>query len=311
MMTAHKLLLGLLIAQSAAAAATWWPDDATAPARQVFAEGERFDRLVIRGVTTPDAPAGDPLVLVRDGDGWVSETHGGYPVRDGALDGLLDTLDGLVVHHPVATQARHHARLDVADDQHQRRIDVTAGGPVRTLLLGAAQGNASHLRIDGGDAVYRVRGLSASSVPDSPGRLFERRLVDLDVAAIETFALERPDGSGWSVEKTDDGWTSPQLVEGQTLDVDALDTLLKAVARTRMDRPLTRDEAAQGLDEGLVVRWTVEDDGASVPGGFTVGALDGDHRYLRVLDSEHIVRVRDSALDEALWEGGVPLEGEG
>ena len=300
-MTIHKVLAGLLLAQSAAAAVTWWPSEGEVPPTEVFSEGTRFDKLVISGATTPDQEAGDPVVLRRDGDGWVSETHFDYPVRDGALDSLLDHLDGLTVRHPLATQPAHHRALHVADDEHLRRLELTAGEQATTLLLGAAQGSASHLRIDGGDEVYRVAGLSASSIPDTPTRLFERKLLDVTVTAVDSLAIERPDGSGWSVTKGEEGWTSPALGDGEAIDEAGLDKVLRELMRVRMEAPVAGSPTdSHGLDQGIAVRWTVDEDGSSVPGGFTIGGSDGDLRYVQVLDRDHVVTVRSSGLTAAL-----------
>jgi hypothetical protein len=309
MWTTHKALLGLLLLQSVATAATWWPSEAVSQRTEVFAEGTRFQRLVLHGRTTPDDEAEPPIVLRRDGEGWVSETHFDYPVRDDALDGLLEHLDGLAVQHPIATRAVHHRELNVADDEHLRRIEVEAGGASHTLVLGAAQGSSSHLRIDGGDEVYRVAGLSASSIPDSPSRLFERKLFDVNVDDIDSLSIERPDGSGWSVTRSDQGWTSPQLADGEAIDEPELKRILRELARTRMEEPVAASaSASHGLGDGIVVRWTVDEDGASVPGGFTIGGSDGDdRRYVTVLDREHVVTVRDSGL-KAARESALPSE---
>jgi len=302
MTTVNKVLLGLLMAQGAMAAVTWRPGPGGPEERVLVAEGAGVTRLEITGRASADEPAGDPLVLSLGDEGWVSASHFDYPVRDGALDGLLDLLDGLAVAAPVAEQPVRHASLNVADDTFTRRVVVTADGEEHTLLLGAAQGSAAYVRVAGEGEVYRVRGLRPSSVPDTAGRLFDRQVVDLTVGAVDSVTLSGPEGERFALRREGDGdddvaWVGDHLPEGRRVDPEAVEDLLRSVARLRMEEPVAGARAEEhGLHDGVRLAWTTSDGDTSVPGGLTVGAEVDGERFVSLADAPWVVSVRSSAV---------------
>lgn len=295
-------LAALAVLQVGLVAATWWPADGPLEPTPLLAdvtEPSDVDRLVLSGRTTPDGDAPEAFDLVRRGDRWVAASHYDVPVKDGALDELLDHLADAEVRYPVVTRAVQHEGLSVADDRHERRVHVGPDSGGRTLLYGAAQGTAAHVRRAGEDEVYRVQGLRATSVPDSAARLFDLQVVDVDLSSLASVELLENGRTLARFTQTDDTWSLAAPVDERVVDGDALEAELRKLLRVRMVEPMA---GTADSDHGLgtyTVRWTVDVDGSTEVGSYRVGAPregQAGQRALQVEGTPWVAAVRENSL---------------
>ena len=127
MFTRVNQALGIALAvQVGLAAVVWWPrGEATVEATAVMTmDAAAVTRVEITGKPMPDQAA-KPVVLTRRGPAdWVISSAFDYPASSDKVDDLLETLTGLVVRNPIATNATRHAQLKVGDTEYGRRVTV-------------------------------------------------------------------------------------------------------------------------------------------------------------------------------------------
>jgi len=293
-------LLALL--QVGLVAATWWPADGPKEPVSLLAdvtEPGDVDRLVLSGRATLDRDPPEVFELVRRKDGWVATSHYDVPVKDGALDELLDHLSDAEVRYPVVTRSVQHESLSVAEDRHERRVHVGPDDGGATLLYGAAQGTAAHVRRAGEDEVYRVRGLRATSIPDSASRLFELQVVDVDLASLATVELLEDGRTLARFTKTEDTWSLAAPVDERVVDDAALEAVLRKLLRVRMVEPMAGAPTRDHRLGAFTVRWTVDADGSTEVGSYRVGApREGEtgQRAFQVEGAPWVAAVRESSL---------------
>jgi len=294
----------LALLQVGLVAATWWPRGGPREATPLLADvhdPSDIDHLVLSGRTTPDGEAPEAFELARREEGWVAVSHFDVPVKDGALDALLDHLSEAKVRYPVVTRAVQHEGLSVAEDRHERRVHVGPEDGGATLLYGTAQGTSAYVRRAGEEEVYRVRGLRASSIPARAAQLFDLQLVDVDIPSLTSVELRKGDEALARFEKAEDTWslTAPVLDDGRVVDPDALEAELRELLRVRMVEPMgSADDDGYGLG-AYTVRWTLDVDGSTETGGYRVGGpRDGEagQRALQVEGTPWVAAVRESSL---------------
>ena len=228
-------------------ALSWWPGDRSATrARPVF-DLQRDDIREIEIATRPQGDAApDPVVLVRDDDGWTVRSAAGYPATPDRIDDLVDALLGLTTAGPIATQAAGHKALKVSDDSYGRRVRVVADGEPVEWLIGAATSRSINMRRVGEDDVYRARGASEWSFRDQASSYYDATYVDADPDTFEAVALHNEHGD-LRFEGGTAGWTLADLAEGELADPEKIHGFLSVVAKLRMSEPVGRKSSLYAM----------------------------------------------------------------
>ncbi len=192
----------------------------TAPGPLVALDTASVDALEI-------AAADGAITLERDGDGW-RLAESALPADAARIEARLATLASLDGGLPVATSASARAQLDVADDDFQRRIVLSAAGDaLATLYVGTSPGfRRAHMRRDGADAVHAVE-LNVYDLPADADGWLDKGLLAID-------APTHIAGDGWTLEKNGEDWTLADLAEDETMVVDAASAIAEAVAGLRV-----------------------------------------------------------------------------
>ncbi|MAT83050.1 MAG: hypothetical protein CMD39_02060 [Gammaproteobacteria bacterium] len=219
--------------------------------------------LIIAAVLLADGAGGEPRPALLDFDPeavdeirisggddavTVTRTDGVWRLPDGLpADGtraaeVLDLLDAIDAPFPVATSAGARGRFEVAEDDHQRRVVLSADGEtVVDLFLGTSPGYQQvHARRAGDDAVYAI-GLSNYQVPAAPDQWLDKALLRArgEVAEVSL------DGA-WTLRRGDDGW----LVDGEPADPEAVAALTRRLTELRVMG--TSDRAVEGEPAAVV-----------------------------------------------------------
>ncbi|MCB9675525.1 MAG: DUF4340 domain-containing protein [Alphaproteobacteria bacterium] len=283
-MTPQKILTGLLGAQILLAVVTWWPRGGDIEARPVLPfAADAITSIRIQSTTTDNR--GDGLVLERRDGGWVIASEYDYPAVTEKVDEIVDKLEGLKVKAPIALQAASHDQLNVTDAKATRRVTVSAGDQQVQLRLGVAGNARSYLRIGDENEVYAVSGVGAWSIKDTSAGFLERKVLDVAAGALESYSLLNPAG-GLELTRGPDGqWTSPDLTEGQALDVTKVDKLFKDTLSLNLTAPADPAFDPFTADGNAILRWTTTEDGQSVTNAVA----------LAVVDETGIVRVEDQS----------------
>lgn len=290
----QKILAGLLFLQLVLTVAVFWPQQ----------QAEAVDEPLLAAVATEDVTEvtitgaeGETVTLAREGDGWVLASRADYPALATNVDGLLEKLTDAQTGRLVTTTAASHDRLQIADDNFVRRIELAlADGTTHTLYLGsAANAQAAHVRRAGEDDVYLATGLTARDAGTAASNWIDTGYVSLPADTLTAVTVENDNGT-FEFRKEDDGeWVYAGLAEGETYAPVTFNTILSRLGNLTLSEPLgTEAEAAYGLDQPLAtVTVTIESDEATGTHTLLIGARDEDSDTYVVKSSaaDYYVRV--------------------
>ena len=218
---------------------------------------------------------------------------------------------------PVVSSSRYHEAFRVQRDENEGRVRVWGDGaddPKVDLILGSSPNyQVAHVRSDGDDRVYEVRGLASYDVRADAGAWAEKELVDMPTDALVRLEVTNPTGTFVLVQQ-DGQWKieQPARLADQELDSDKVDSLVRSACSLRIDQPVGPvDEAEHGLAEPAVVvelEWTAgpgdlsDDEGVSAAGeelSYRVGSKVKDK------DTQRYVTRSGFGFTGTIWESSV------
>jgi hypothetical protein len=242
----------------------------------VTLDKDKVDHFTIEG---PDAAK---VVLAKvDGNWRLPERHN-FPADANKVKRLLGRLEGLKQGQPVTTTSGAHVRFKVSDDAFERRIILAAGGQtLAKLYLGTSPGiRQVHARVDEQKPVYAVE-LETYDVPTSADGWEDKTLLEIpkpeiqsiDVAGLHLARMVEsvttksttpkdggPDTEGSSKSSPEKGakpaqpaWQATGLVEGETINRDAVEKLAGLLADLRFGSVAGWESKVEyGLDEPIL-----------------------------------------------------------
>jgi hypothetical protein len=275
--TLQKILVGAAIAQSALLAFTWMPRGGGAhePRDLLGFPVDQIQNVKVHGRNTRDEKApSKPVSLTRTETGWILDSSDGYPASETFVKPLLDNLAKLQVREPIATKPESFAQLEVGDDVHTRKVEITAkDGTTKTLLFGAGQGQVSHVRELGGTEAYDVKGFTAWSLAENDNRYFDRDLMKVAPEVVKSVTLTRPGEPPVTFDQADGVWTITGFGDGGTVDQAATKNYVGNLLQLRMLQPEGREERPEmGFATGYVVSWVQLENDAEVSHEYRLGA---------------------------------------
>ena len=314
MIPANKVLMGALALQVGLAVFTWLPDGREGAGLTTLVSVDMADvtQLEIVGRTTPDMESSpDPIVLTREGEGWVLESFGGYPARTDRVEEVLSSLTEVKVRAPIGTTEGAHSALQVADDQFTRKVTLHTGDEATTLYLGAASGASMQVRPDGAEEVYVLRGVTAWSVPDTSRRFFDSSYVSAKLDDVTRLRIRNAQGNH-EVIQMGGTWGSEELEDPNAVHQAEVAAIARNLTTVRIAKPIGREvKPEHGLDGSVRVEFNVVEDDQSVSYGYTVGARHEDAmRYVKADHSDWVVAVLESNVIRAIETDFLFLEGE-
>lgn len=274
----------------------WWLG--RAPAAEVLPSIPAFDPSEATAIRLV-GPA-DDLGLVRTGEGWQLTAPVDAPADPVEVEAVLSTLAGGI-----------RPDLRIGDTAHETyglsggeelRVEVDgASGRLAAFYVGRdAGGGATWIRLPDADDVYRARIGGRARFDRPAGGWRDRRVTDLDPAAITGWSVHAGDRV-WGATRAGDGWTgSPEPVDGPTVE-----RLVAELARLRAAE-VTGSAADPVPWDGPTVELRTEEDIVRL----TFGG-DGAARYVRRDDRDDRWRISAPWLpllsdpatvrDRALW----------
>lgn len=205
-----QVLSGLFVVQLLLVAMVFWPQDSAQYHQQrslLSGDIAQADRLVV-------SAAEQQVELIKHDGEWQLSQAATLPVTQGRVDELLRRIAQVRLDWPVATTPAAQQRFEVADDQHQRRVQIFAGEKsLGEFYLGSSPGfRKVHLRQPGESEVYAVT-LNSYELPTSSDDWLHKALL----AAPQPKAIQGPD---YALRKEGDTWVFADQAEGDQLAVD-------------------------------------------------------------------------------------------
>jgi hypothetical protein len=188
------ILTGLLLLQLGLALGLYWhrlePDAGDLTPVPLLDAGARVAELRISDMQQ------EALLVLKDGQ-WRLPALADLPADGAKVEAALARLKRTATGWPVTTTAASHQRFEVAPDNYQRRLVLSAGGRPVELFLGTSPGfRKVHLRRAGEEAVYAV-GLSAYELPADDNDW-------LDKEGLASESVDRIDGPDFTLVKQAD-----------------------------------------------------------------------------------------------------------
>ncbi len=300
----NRILIIVLVLQLVLVTVVLWPRSSTSgEGRSLFPDLET--NRVVR-VTIADAE-GARIEIMKDGADWVLPEADGYPVQGEDVASLLVKIAGLRTGQAVTETGSSHERLGVADNAFERRVEFDLDDGTRyTLYVGTSpRYGATHVRAGGQDEVYLTSDLTTYDVGVLPTDWADRVYFSVPSDQVIGLTLENQNGefkfirfvSGGELMPAQEVWSLTDITPEETLDAEAVSTLLNRVSSVSMIRPLgTEEKPEYGMDEPTAVvtlRTQSEEEGSKLY-TLRVGAKDTESGGYVVISSESPYYVRVS-----------------
>jgi len=243
----NKILAFILALQLVLLAArALWPESETRASGEALLAN--FDTAAVAQLRITDA-SGKQLVLKKDGDNWVLPDYGNYPALPTRVSLLLDKIKGLRTDRLITRSTTSHRRLRVSSDEFERLIEIESGESTHKLYLGKSGGGSTlHVRLDDQPQVYLVNGLAVSDAGVAVSSWINTLYFSVPSDQVISLRLQNANGT-FEFTKSGDTWSMAGLAEGETLNQQALTTLLSQVTSLYMSTPIGKEELADfGLD---------------------------------------------------------------
>jgi hypothetical protein len=242
------ILLGLLLIQVLLVGFVYWPRQPSAGGRAPLVEVDLVQQVVQIAIQDDEQ---NEVRLLESSEGWVLPDADNYPLDAAQVESFLAKLASITTSSSVAQTADSHRRLQVAEGDFVRRIDLALeGGRHIVLYLGSSPSfGAIHVRREGDDAVYLTTGVAVSDASATAGSWVDP--VYSSVPQDEIRTVEIANGAGaWTFVKLDDEmWSLTDLSSGETVDQSAVTALLNRIATLRMTEPVGEQiQANHGFD---------------------------------------------------------------
>ncbi len=245
---------------------------------------------------------GQTLTLAKQGTEWSLPEFENYPADGEKITPFLDKLIGVKTDVLATSTASSLKRLQVADDDFVRKIELQgADGNVHTLYLGTASGGgANHVRLAGQDNVYVARGINSFEAATAVASWIDTTYLSVSQNNLLSATIENAQGK---FEFTNQGntWTMKNLPGGQQLDQTKVPVMLARLGSLTMVRPLGKEAKPEyGLDKpSATVTVVVSETNSTRVYTLKVGAQDGEGNYAVISsDSTWYVRVASFNVEE-------------
>jgi hypothetical protein len=204
---------------------------------------------VVKMMITDDK--GSALILVKQAAGWTLPQFEDYAANGNQVTQLIDKLTGIKTDVLATDTASSLPRMQVADDNFVRKIDLQGGdGVTHTLYLGTASGGgANHVRLAGQDNVYVARGINSYEAATDVSSWINPTYLTVPQANLLSASIENAQGK-FEFSNNANVWTMKDLASGEQFNQDALITMLARLGSLTMMSPLGKEAKPEyGLDK--------------------------------------------------------------
>lgn len=199
--------------------------------------------------------------LVKTGGAWVLADVANYPTQETRVSDLLNTLSALNTSRLVSDNSANQRRLGVADDQFERKIEITQGSQTYTVYVGTSGGaNATHTRLGGQDQVYLNRDISPTSVSAELTTWSQTEYIRVEKEKVVSMTITNANGTV-EFQNVDGVWQMVGLANGEAFNEQNFTELLDKVVAFNLRKPLGTEALPDyGFDEPLAtVTFVVRD----------------------------------------------------
>ena len=293
----NKILLGLLVAQTALGALTW-TSLASKPepggSRPVF--GYDADKIVSLKVQSKPRGENDEekqtVQLARKDDAWVVADRDEYPTDKDKVQKVLDQLLELKIGSALASNPANHNQLKVGDRDYDRVVTLETAKEAKTIVVGSGPSKSVNLRYQGENEVFRAHGMSVWSINDTVRGYLETKYVEVDKDTLSQAVVSNSNGR-LSFAKQGDKWALAELPRGKTLNEDKVKNFINKLTTLTLKEPVGKQQKAEyGLANGAEVFLVSDGEEGTVTTRYVVGDFrDEQSLYVKADDNDWVVVV--------------------
>ena len=232
-------------------------------------------------LTISDA-AGKSVTLAKQGSDWTLPDVENYAANSDQVTQFVDKLIGIKTDVLATNTASSLKRLQVADDDFVRKIDLqSTDGTVHTLYLGTPSGGgANHVRLGGQDNVYVARGLNSFEAATAVNGWINPSYLSVPSSNVLSASIENAQGN-FEFSNNAGTWSMKNLPADAQFNAGALSGLIGRLSALNMQSPLGKTAKPEyGLDKPTAtVTVVVSDVNASKTIILKIGAKDSDGNY--------------------------------
>jgi len=249
----HQILAVVLVVQIALSVIVFWPKSAAISEGKPFFPDLEATGIVAIAITDNQ---GKTITLRQITGDWVLPAADDYPAQADRITPVLDKITGLNTQRLVTRTDASHKRLQVAEDDFQRRIDFeTTDGAKHTLYLGSSpRYGANHVRADGKSETYLTNELTAWELSVTATSWVDSTYFSIEKDLLTQVTLENANGT-FDFRKDDEGnWVLAGLTAGEELSADKVNQMINKATSVILMEPLGKQKLAEyGLDNPQAV----------------------------------------------------------
>jgi hypothetical protein len=185
----------------------------------------------------------DSITFKKGEQGWTIEPDG-YPVNGIKADSLVGKLVSLKSTRLVTRTASSRIRLKVDDEIFEQKIKLLIDdGKSYLIFLGASPGNNTiHVRMEGEDEVFLVKGLSSWEAPTENSAWWKNRYVEMAPEELVEVELINSHGSFKITKDKDNTWKNAESGADETVSKEKTEEFLGKAGMISLTKYLGRDE---------------------------------------------------------------------
>src|SRR5512139_1074571 len=244
---------------------------------------------------------GKTVALAKQGADWTLPDFENYTAQSDQVTQFLNKLIGIKTDVLATNTASSLKRLQVADDDFVRKIDLQgADGAVHTLYLGTASGGgAIHVRLGSQDNVYVARGINSFEAATDVSGWINPTYLSVPQSNLLSASIENAQGK-FEFANNANVWTMKNLPGGAQFNQQELISLLARLGSFNMLSPLGKAAKPEyGLDKpSATVTAVVSNTAATKIYTLKIGAKDGEGNYPVISsDSTWYVKVSGASVE--------------
>lgn len=305
-----NLILGaVLLIQLALIAYLYWPSDRVALNGEPLLAGVTPDTVTALAITDNN---GRRVEFTKEGDTWTLAGTDGYPARADKITETLDKLTKITTDRLVTQTSGSHDRLQVADNNFQRKVEVTTANGLQTLYFGSATGaSATHVRAENSDATYLTSDVATWELDTLTTTWIDVAYYQVAKEQIQEVTLENAHGTYTFVrtgDPSENQWTLADATADEPVASANISVLIDRIATLNLQSVLGKSEQPEyGLDAPLAtITVTTSETTTGTTASdvkqttFVVGAKDEESNTyaFKSSDSDYYVRLAAFTGDE-------------
>ncbi|MEA1935178.1 MAG: DUF4340 domain-containing protein [Thermodesulfobacteriota bacterium] len=291
-------LLAILLLQIVLIGYMYRPGKETVAPVVEFFPGIEQDKVIGLIITDNEQ---DSITLKKGEQGWTIEPDG-YPVNGIKADSLAGKLVSLKSTRLVTRTASSRIRLKVDDETFEQKIKILIDdGKSYLIFLGASPGNNTiHVRMEGEDEVFLVKGLSSWEAPTENSAWWKNRYVEMTPEELVEVELTNSHGSFKITKGKDNTWKNVESGADETVSMEKAEEFLRRAGMISLTKYLGRDEDESYGLKTPVAELILQSKQKSI--SLKIGPKDEetDNHVVKASDSPFYVRVGSFVIKDIL-----------